>query len=88
MRGWTDAGKLTQCTTVIDGCRELPPALVKLFQGYNTGKLMVKTWRGGAPALRSPLSEDHFSGAAVSLVAHSATQPIAFAIRLRKCSLA
>ena len=43
MRGWTDAGKLTQCTTVSDGCRELPPALGKLFQGYNTGKLMVKT---------------------------------------------
>ena len=42
MRGWIDAGLLTQRTTVIDGFRELPGALVKLFQGYNTGKLMVR----------------------------------------------
>ena len=43
MRGWMDAGLLKQQTTVIDGFKELPRALVKLFEGYNTGKLMVHT---------------------------------------------
>ncbi len=43
MRGWIDAGLLTQRTTVIDGFRELPGALIKLFEGYNIGKLMVRT---------------------------------------------
>ena len=43
MRGWLDAGLLKQQTTVIDGFKELPRALIKLFEGYNTGKLMVYT---------------------------------------------
>lgn len=43
MREWIDAGQLKQQVTVIDGFEELPRALIKLFEGYNTGKLMVKT---------------------------------------------
>ncbi|MCZ6658691.1 MAG: NADP-dependent oxidoreductase [Gammaproteobacteria bacterium] len=43
MQGWIDAGQLKQQATVIDGFGELPRALIKLFEGYNTGKLMVRT---------------------------------------------
>jgi NADPH-dependent curcumin reductase CurA len=43
MRRWIDAGQLKQQVTVIDGFRELPRALIRLFEGYNTGKMMVKT---------------------------------------------
>lgn len=43
MRQWIDAGKLKQQVTVIDGFKQLPTALIRLFEGYNTGKLMVKT---------------------------------------------
>ena len=43
MQGWIDEGKLKQQATVIDGFKELPNALIRLFEGYNTGKLMVKT---------------------------------------------
>lgn len=43
MRGWIREGKLKQQVTVIDGFRELPRALIRLFEGYNVGKLMVKT---------------------------------------------
>jgi NADPH-dependent curcumin reductase len=43
MREWIDAGKLKQQVTVIDGFKQLPSALIRLFEGYNTGKLMVKT---------------------------------------------
>ncbi len=43
MRGWIDAGQLRQRVTVIDGFKELPRALIKLFQGFNTGKMMVRT---------------------------------------------
>jgi len=42
MRTWIDAGKLKQRTTVIDGFKMLPSALIKLFEGYNTGKMMVR----------------------------------------------
>ncbi|MEM9744476.1 MAG: NADP-dependent oxidoreductase [Pseudomonadota bacterium] len=42
MRGWSAAGKLQQAVTVIDGFERLPDALVGLFQGVNTGKLMVR----------------------------------------------
>jgi NADPH-dependent curcumin reductase len=42
MRRWIDEGRLTQRATVIEGFRELPRALIRLFEGYNTGKLMVK----------------------------------------------
>ena len=43
MREWMDEGRLQQSTTVIDGFKQLPDALIKLFEGANTGKLMVKT---------------------------------------------
>jgi NADPH-dependent curcumin reductase len=43
MRQWIDAGKLKQQVTVIDGFKQLPVALIRLFEGYNTGKLMVRT---------------------------------------------
>ncbi len=43
MQTWIDAGQLKQRATVIEGFEELPRALIKLFEGYNTGKLMVKT---------------------------------------------
>jgi NADPH-dependent curcumin reductase len=43
MRAWIEAGRLTQRVTVIDGFDALPRALIQLFEGFNTGKLMVKT---------------------------------------------
>jgi hypothetical protein len=43
MREWIDAGKITQQVTVVEGFEELPRSLIKLFEGFNTGKLMVKT---------------------------------------------
>lgn len=43
MRAWIEAGRLTQQATVVEGFRELPRALIKLFEGFNTGKLMVRT---------------------------------------------
>lgn len=42
MREWIDAGQLTQRVTVVEGFEALPGALIKLFEGFNTGKLMVK----------------------------------------------
>ncbi len=42
MRAWMDQGLLKQSTTVIDGFENLPRALMQLFEGVNTGKLMVK----------------------------------------------
>jgi NADPH-dependent curcumin reductase len=43
MRQWINDGQLKQQVTVIDGFRELPRALIRLFEGYNRGKMMVKT---------------------------------------------
>ena len=43
MQAWIDSGQLKQQVTVIDGFRELPNALIQLFEGANTGKLMVRT---------------------------------------------
>ena len=43
MQQWIDAGQLKQHATVIEGFDELPQTLIRLFEGYNTGKLMVKT---------------------------------------------
>ena len=43
MRGWIDSGQLKQSTTIVDGFTQLPTALIQLFEGFNTGKLMVKT---------------------------------------------
>ena len=43
MRGWIDAGRLQSRTTVIEGFEALPRALIKLFEGANIGKMMVRT---------------------------------------------
>jgi len=42
MRAWIEAGRLRQRTTVVEGFEQLPATLIKLFEGFNTGKLMVK----------------------------------------------
>lgn len=42
MRTWMDGGQLQQSTTVVEGFEQLPSALIQLFEGANTGKLMVK----------------------------------------------
>jgi NADPH-dependent curcumin reductase CurA len=42
MRLWIDAGALKHKATVIDGFENLPRALIRLFEGDNTGKMMVK----------------------------------------------
>ena len=42
MRVWIDAGLLKHKATVIDGFETLPSALISLFKGDNTGKMMVK----------------------------------------------
>ncbi|MEQ8861228.1 MAG: NADP-dependent oxidoreductase [Pseudomonadales bacterium] len=42
LRAWIQAGRLTQQVTVVEGFEELPRTLIKLFEGINTGKLMVK----------------------------------------------
>lgn len=41
MQGWIDAGQLKQSETVIEGFENLPKALIQLFEGANTGKMMV-----------------------------------------------
>jgi NADPH-dependent curcumin reductase CurA len=42
MQIWMDAGRLKHRATVIDGFDSLPRALIALFKGDNTGKMMVK----------------------------------------------
>jgi NADPH-dependent curcumin reductase CurA len=42
MRGWIAAGQLKQQATVVDGFEKLPETLIGLFEGINTGKLMVR----------------------------------------------
>lgn len=43
MQAWIEQGLIKQSTTVIEGFENLPSALIKLFEGANTGKMMVKT---------------------------------------------
>ena len=43
MRQWIDSGKLQQGATVVQGFEKLPRTLIALFEGANTGKLMVET---------------------------------------------
>ena len=45
LRQWYEAGELVQQSTVIEGFTSLPGALVKLFAGQNTGKMMVRNDR-------------------------------------------
>lgn len=42
MKQWIDAGLIRHHATVIEGFRNLPRALIQLFEGANTGKMMVK----------------------------------------------
>jgi len=43
MRAWIESGQLRQSATVVEGFKNLPKALIQLFEGANTGKMMVKT---------------------------------------------
>ncbi len=42
MKAWMDQGLIKQHATVIEGFESLPRALIQLFEGANTGKMMVK----------------------------------------------
>ena len=42
MQQWLTLGQLKHRATVIEGFQNLPHALIQLFQGDNTGKMMVK----------------------------------------------
>ncbi len=42
MQQWIDSGELKHRATVVEGFRNLPKALIQLFQGENIGKMMVK----------------------------------------------
>lgn len=39
---WLSEGKLTNLETVVDGFEHIPEAFISLFEGKNTGKLVVK----------------------------------------------
>ena len=43
MKGWIEQGLIKQAATIIEGFENLPKALIALFEGANTGKMMVKT---------------------------------------------
>lgn len=43
MRDWIDTGEIRHQVTVVEGFKELPRTLIRLFEGFNTGKLMVRT---------------------------------------------
>jgi NADPH-dependent curcumin reductase CurA len=42
MQIWIDAGRLRHRATVVEGFRELPRTLIRLFEGANIGKMMVR----------------------------------------------
>lgn len=42
LKGWLDEGKLRAKVDVVDGFGKFPDALLKLFSGQNTGKLLLK----------------------------------------------
>jgi NADPH-dependent curcumin reductase CurA len=42
LTGWLKEGKLKSSQTIVDGFAELPRALIGLFTGKNTGKMIVK----------------------------------------------
>jgi NADPH-dependent curcumin reductase CurA len=42
IKQWLRDGRLEQRTTVVEGFDELPRTLIRLFEGYNIGKLMVR----------------------------------------------
>lgn len=39
---WLSAGKLTYSETIVEGFKEIPQAFIDLFDGKNTGKMVVK----------------------------------------------
>jgi NADPH-dependent curcumin reductase CurA len=43
MKGWIEQGLIKQSATIVEGFENLPKALIALFEGANTGKMMVKT---------------------------------------------
>ena len=43
LRAWFETGALKQRATVYEGFKSLPTALVALFQGANTGKMLVRS---------------------------------------------
>ena len=47
-------GKLKAQETVVEGFEQLPIAINMLFDGENTGKLVVQLWRGRRRASRRP----------------------------------
>jgi NADPH-dependent curcumin reductase CurA len=42
MRDWLDSGQLRAHETIMDGLDQVPTAFVGLFEGHNTGKLVVR----------------------------------------------
>jgi NADPH-dependent curcumin reductase CurA len=42
MAGWIGQGKLKSREQVVEGFENFPEALLKLFRGENTGKLVLK----------------------------------------------
>ena len=42
LAGWMREGKLEQLETVVDGFEQLPTAINMLFDGANTGKLVLR----------------------------------------------
>ena len=42
MKGWIKAGKLKYRETIVDGIEHAPEALIGLFKGENTGKMIVR----------------------------------------------
>jgi NADPH-dependent curcumin reductase CurA len=50
MAGWLAAGKLKSREDVASGFEAFPDALLRLFRGENTGKLVLECARAGAPA--------------------------------------
>ena len=46
----THAGELRDETTIVDGFDQLPHALLGLFSGQNTGKMIVRQEVAAAPS--------------------------------------
>ena len=39
---WLEEGKLTYSETIVEGFEKIPKAFMQLFEGKNTGKMIVK----------------------------------------------
>jgi NADPH-dependent curcumin reductase CurA len=42
MKGWIKDGRIKYRTTIVDGIEAAPSALIGLFTGANTGKMVVQ----------------------------------------------